>query len=299
MAQRESIGFMAFQQRFVNEEACYRYLFDMRWPEGFCCPRCGHKGYYFVSKRRLYQCKLCSYQASLTAGTVFHKSHTSLQKWFWGIFLVATDKRGYSALALMKTIDVSYPTAWLMLQKIRAAMSERDQMYQLSGLIQLDEAFFGGPGGKQGRGTDKLAAYVAVSTTDEGKPLYAKIEVTERVNKETALDFVTRTVSPGSTITTDGLNVYPQLKAKGYAHDRVLSSETEADEKLRWAHTLVSNAKSFMAGTYHGLDKKHLQAYLDEFCYRFNRRVWQSQIFGRLLSACVNGPIVTFAELTS
>ncbi len=99
-----------------------------------------------------------------------------------------------------------------------------------------------------------MAAYVAVSATAEGKPLYAKIEVTERVNKETALDFVTRTVSPGSTITTDGLNVYPQLKATSYVHDRVLSSEAEADEKLRWVHTLVSNAKAFIAGTYHGRD---------------------------------------------
>jgi transposase-like protein len=298
MAQREPISFMEFQKRFTSEEACYQYLFVMRWPEGFCCPRCGQKEYYLVSKRRLYQCKSCNYQASLTAGTVFHKTHTSLQKWFWAIFLVATDKRGYSALALMKTIDVSYPTAWLMLHKIRAAMSDRDQMYQLSGLIQLDEAFFGGPDGKQGRGTDKMAAYVAVSTTDEGKPRYAKIEATERVNKETALDFVTRTVSSGSTITTDGLNIYPQLNAKNYVHNRVLSSEAEADEKLRWVHTLVSNAKAFIAGTYHGLDKKHLQAYLDEFCYRFNRRAWQPQLFGRLLSACVNGPIVTYADLT-
>jgi transposase-like protein len=187
MAQQEPISFMEFQKRFSSEEACYRYLFDLRWTEGFCCPRCGHKGYYFVSKRCLYQCKSCNYQVSLTAGTVFHKTHTPMQKWFWAIFLVATDKRGYSALALMKTIEVSYPTAWLMLQKIRAAMSERDSMYQLSGLVQLDEAFFGGPDGKQGRGTDKMAACVAVSTSADGKPQHAKIEVTEYVNKETAL----------------------------------------------------------------------------------------------------------------
>jgi transposase-like protein len=298
MAQTESISFLDFQKRFSDEEACCQYLFNKRWTDGFCCPRCGHKEYYFVSKRRLYQCRACHYQASLTAGTVFHKTHTTLQKWFWAIFIEANDKRGYSALALMKTIDVSYPTAWLMLQKIRAAMSERDKMYQLSGLVQLDEAFFGGPDGKQGRGTGKMAAYVAVSTTEEGKPLYAKIEVTEQVNKETALDFVTRTVSPGSIITTDGLNVYPQLKTQGYLHNRVLSSEPRSEEKLRWVHTLVSNAKAFISGTYHGLDKKHLQAYLNEFCYRFNRRVWQPQLFSRLLSACVSGPIVTYAELT-
>jgi len=124
------------------------------------------------------------------------------------------------------------------------------------------------------------------------------MELTEHVNKATALDFVTRTVSPGSIVTTDGLNVYPQLKTHGYVHDRILSGEEKAEEKLRWVHTLISNAKAFIGGTHHGLDKKHLQAYLDEFCYRFNRRVWQPQLFGRLLSACVSGPIVTYAELT-
>jgi len=92
--------------------------------------------------------------------------------------------------------------------------------------------------------------------------------------------------------------VYPQLKSQGYTHERILSSEPEAEEKFRWVHTLISNAKSFIAGTFHGLDKKHLQAYLDEFCYRFNRRKWHSQLFNRLLHACVNGPIITYAEVT-
>ena len=298
MAQQEAISLMEFQRRFPDEDSCYQHLFKIRWPDGFVCPRCGHKEYYPVSKRSLYECKACQYQASLTAGTVFHKTHTPLQKWFWALFLVATDKRGYSALALKKAIDVSYPTAWLMLQKIRAAMSERDKKYQLSGLVQLDEAFFGGPNGNRGRGTDKASAFVAVATADDGKPLYAKIEVTEHVNKETALDFATRTVSKGSTITTDGLNVYPHLKEHGFVHERVLSSEAEIDEKLHWVHVLISNAKAFIAGTYHGLDRKHLQAYLDEFCYRFNRRIWQPQLFGRVLNACVSGPIVTYPELT-
>lgn len=81
-------------------------------------------------------------------------------------------------------------------------------------------------------------------------------------------------------------------------HDRVLASEAEADEKLRWVHILISNAKAFIAGTYHGLDKGHLQVYLNEFCYRFNRRAWQPQLFGRLLSACLYGPIITYADLT-
>ncbi len=117
MSQQVGTSLFDFQKHFSTEEACQEHLFSMRWKEGFCCPRCGHKKYYLISNRRLYQCQDCSYQASLTAGTVFHKTHTHLQKWFWAIFLVADDKRGYSALALANSINVSYPTAWLMLQK--------------------------------------------------------------------------------------------------------------------------------------------------------------------------------------
>lgn len=298
MSQQEGISLFDFQKHFSTEEACQEHLFNMRWKEGFCCPRCGHKKYYLISKRRLYQCQDCSYQASVIAGTVFHKTRTPLQKWFWAIFLVASDKRGYSALALANSINVSYPTAWLILQKIRAAMSDREQKYQLSGLIQLDDAFFGGPNGLQGRGTDKTPVYVAVSTTDEGKPLHVKMKAVEIINKDTALEFATQVISKGCTIATDGYTVYPQLKSQGYIHDRILSSEPEAEEKFRWVHILISNAKAFIAGTFHGLDKKHLQAYLDEFCYRFNRRKWHPQLFNRLLHACVNGPIVTYAEVT-
>ena len=135
-------------------------------------------------------------------------------------------------------------------------MSNRENRYQLSGLIQLDDAFFGGVDGLQGRGTDKTPVYVAVSTTNGGKPLYLKMKAVEIINKDTALEFATQVISKGCTITTDGYTVYPQLKSRGYTHERILSSEPEAEEKFRWVHTLISNAKAFIAGTFHGLDNK-------------------------------------------
>lgn len=127
--------------------------------------------------------------------------------------------------------------------------------------------FFGDPDGLQGRGTDKTPVHVAVSTTGDGKPLYVKMKAVEIINKDTALEFATQVISKGCIITTDGYTVYPQLKSLGYTHERVLASEPGAEEKFRWVHTLISNAKAFIAGTFHGLDKKHLQAYLNEFCY--------------------------------
>jgi len=187
---------------------------------------------------------------------------------------------------------------WLMIHKIRTAMSDRDQLYKLTGLVQLDDAFLGGPNGFQGRGTSKRPVYVAASTDNEGKPLYVKMKAVDRINKDTALKYANEAISKGCAVTTDGLTSYPHLKSHGYTHERVLSSSPEAEEKLHWVHALISNTKAFMVGTFHGIDKSHLQAYLDEFCYRFNRRKWRNQLFNRLLHACVVGPTVTYAELT-
>jgi transposase-like protein len=114
--------------------------------------------------------------------------------------------------------------------------------------------------------------YVAVSADENGKPLYAKMQVVEKVNKETTLEFAQKNIRQGCTITTDKLNVYPQLKESGYIHDPIVSVEDETNGRLKWVHTIISNAKSSITGTFHGLRKAHLQAYLDAFCYRFNRR---------------------------
>ena len=161
---RESIDVLEFQRRFATEDACRQYLFRQRWPDGFICPRCGCREYSEIRSRHLYQCKSCRYQASLTAGTVFHKTHMPLQKWFWAVFLVAHDKGGCSAVRLSQQLNTRLETAWLMLHKIRAAMGQRESQYQLGGLVKLDDAFFGnreregssGRDGKSQRGSGRF-----------------------------------------------------------------------------------------------------------------------------------------------
>jgi len=138
------INLLNFNELFRTEEDCRQYLFKMRWPGGFICPQCGHNEYSFHSTRLLYQCKACKYQASVTAGTIFHKTRTSLSKWFWAILLIARQKSGISAKGLQRLLKVSYPTAWLMCHKIRKAMTDRDAGYKLAGLIEMDESYFGG-----------------------------------------------------------------------------------------------------------------------------------------------------------
>ena len=126
MAKQESISFFEFIKKYNNEEVCQEHLFHLRWPNGYECPKCGNKTYYPIKGRKLYQCTACRYQASVTAGTVMDRSHIKLEKWFWAIYLVSTDKRGYSAMTLHKQLGIGYKAAWYMLQRIRTAMMERD-----------------------------------------------------------------------------------------------------------------------------------------------------------------------------
>jgi transposase-like protein len=293
------MNMLEFQAKYGTEEQCRQYLFETRWPEGFSCPRCNHGECFNVASRGLYQCKACRYQASVTAGTIFDKTRTPLVKWFLAIYLSADDKRGISALALKSKIGVAYFTAWTMLQKIRHAMGEREGNHYLSGIVEMDEAFFGAPsvGGKRGRGTDKTPVLVSVSLSPEEKPRMARMKVADAVDGAAVEDFLCDHVIKGSEIRTDGLNIYNGVSGIGYTHTRKIYDAKNQPEHLHWLHIIVSNVKSFIDGTYHGLDIKHLQRYLDEFCYRFNRRWAENGLFSRLLFACAIAPKITYAEV--
>ena len=301
----ESISFFEFQQKFNSEEACREKLYNMRWPQGFRCPRCGHDKYYDLPNRSLYQCKACKYQSSVTAGTVMHKTRTRLMKWFWAIFLASDDKRGISALQLSKKIDISHKVAWTMLHKIRQAMKQRDAYYQLAGLIQTDDSFFkSGPtegGDKKGRGTKKIPVIIQASTRGEVLE-FAKMRVVSAVSRDEIKHVVQTDIHPQQTIKTDGWLAYRIVGEMGHTHaPEVIYGDKGSNnhKSLKWVHILASNAKAFLLGTYHGVGCKHLQAYLDEFCYRFNRRKRPAQLFDRLLQACVSVKGITFAELTA
>ena len=286
MAQQNKIGLLEFQKQFSTNDACRAHLFKIRWPNGLVCPKCGGKEYYKISKRNVYECT-CRHQISLTAGTIMHRSHTPLFKWFWAIYLTAHDKRGISALRLQEELQVSYPTAWLMLHKIRRAMGERDSQYLLAGIVETDETYIGGSknGGKRGRGTEKAPVQVAVSLDKEGKPQFVKMRMLDGVGNKAIREFAERNIEEGATIKTDK---YPSnIKAfedQVYAHEPERYDMEKNPEHLKWLHRVVGNAKTFILGTYHGLEKKHLQAYLDEFSFRFNRRTFPGQIFNRLLN---------------
>ena len=284
MSKKKVLSFSQFIKRFPTEEACAKYLYQIKWPDGFVCPVCGCRHCYVLGRYGRYQCTNCRRQTSLTAHTVMHRSHVPLKKWFWAIYLVACDKRGISALTLMDKVEVCYETAWNMLRRIRAAMEMRDDRYVLDGIVEFDDSYFGAKiKGKAGRAAGNQGVFVAVSKNDKGYPVYLKMKLTKNIQKPAVTDFVSQSIAPGSIVQTDGFNAYRKPLAKDYIHEREVFDPD--GELLKWLHHMIGNAKTFINGTYHGTSTKRLQMYLSEFCYRFNRRHFGGAIFDRLLIA--------------
>ncbi len=301
MAQQKELNWLEFQKYFSSEDVCREHLFKIRWPNGFQCPVCSHSRAYKVSKRHLFECAECGYQVSVTAGTVMHKTRTSLIVWFWVIYLVSNDKRGTSASQLSQQFGISYPTAWLILHKIRKSMGDRDEKYMLSGIVKMDNTLIGAPteGGKRGRGTEKTKVVVSLSITKVGHPLFLKMYVVDDLKATTLSKVACSAIAPGTNVSTDLFRSYNQLSKDGYNHLPQEFNHKDNPDHLKWLHTIISNAKAFIAGTYHGLGPKHLQSYLNEFCYRFNRRKFKGQLFNRLLNACVSTNTITYNELVN
>lgn len=294
-----------FQRKFPTEQRCHTFLFKQRWPGGFICPRCQHKHYSFISTRKLYQCKNCAYQASVTAGTIFHKTRKPLKKWFWMIFLITRSKTGQSICHLQNILHIGcYKTAWTMSHKIHKAMEERDTNYKLGGVLEMDDAYFGERTvtGKRGRGAGKKSSVIiAVGTRiDRGKvkPSFLKMEVTNNMKKQSVQDFVERNISDGSHIKTDKFKSYQWLDNGVFEHEAIrIYNPKETLHHLPWVHIMIGNIKGIIKGVHHGVSGKHLQRFLAEFCYRFNRRFIKGNMFVHLIKACVNTKTITFAKL--
>lgn len=298
MNKHTTMSYFEFQELFPTEDACYDHLQKLRWPDGFQCPECGHGKAYFISKRKVFQCEQCRHQTSLTANTIFHKTHTPLRKWFWAVYLVGSDKRGCSATQLFKKIAVSYPTAWLMIHKIRKAMQDQDAPYKLNHIIEMDDAYFGSKSkGKRGRGASNKSKVVIAVENRGNCAGHAMMHVVDHIDFNNLNEFVSNNIEPHQTIKTDAYPSYNVL-SKDYDHQKEIVEAHDAIKKLPWVHILIGNAKSFIRGTYHGVSHKHLQQYLSEFCYRFNRRFNDYQLTDRILYACLNTQQFTLAELT-
>lgn len=289
-----------FQQQYGTETACEQALFQLKWPNGFECPRCKGTKFSVVRNRRLplYQCSICRHQTNVTTGTILECTKLPLTKWFLAFYFVATNRDGISELALAKYIDVTLKTSWGMLHKIRSAMGEREHIYKLSNSIEMDEAFFGGKqSGKRGRGSEnKTQVAVALQLDSNGCPQYLKLQVIPNAKGKTLLSFAEENILEGSTIHSDAFRSYHTLASR-YKVDMKKYDPQSDSEHLKWLYVMISNIKANITGAYHGLNGRYLQRYLDEFCYRFNRRHSAKSVFDHLLECSVWGTYHTVAEV--
>jgi len=276
---------LEFENQFPDEDACWEALREVRWPEGFVCPRCGHGASSFVSTRRLEQCCRCRYQCSVTAGTVFHRTKVPLRTWFWAIFFVARHKQGISALQLQKDLGLgSYETAWTMLHKLRSGLAPRPER-RLQGLVEADDTYVGGhepgrSGGRQAGTKTIVAAAVEQRRHTAGK---LRLSVLKGLQFQRDLGPFLLGVIDGSktTLRTDGYATYRSFEKVGIRHDRHIQGDpARAGKILPCCHIVFGNLKNWLRGTFHGVSGKHLQRYLQEFVYRFDRRWREEEMFG-------------------
>ena len=281
-----------FESRFSTDAACREYLVQLRWPEGFRCPRCRHAKAWPV-RAALFQCAACGRQTSVTAGTIFQDSRTPLTTWFRAMWWLTNQKTGVSALGLQRTLGLhSYKTAWTWLHKLRRAMV-RPGRDRLTGRIEVDEAYVGGVHHhRRGRQTE-TKALVAVAVQVEGRRLgRIRLRRIPDASAVSLMEFVQDAIAPRSLVHTDGWMGYGPLRRHGYRH-RVtfLQGHTKSPSQLMpHVHQVISLLKRWLLGTHHGaVTHEHLDYYLDEFTFRFNRRRSRSRglLFFRLAQQAV------------
>lgn len=297
---------LEFQRMFPDEGSCVTYLYQIRWPEGFVCPKCGdRRDPYLITDRALLECRK-GHQTSITANTIMHRSKQSVQTWFYAAFLVSTLTPGISAVQFQKQLGIkNYEPAFQMLHKLRSALVDPDRE-PLKGEVEIDELYVGGPEeGRPGRGHEtkalvvcavEIVRWIAKDPKHPNDPTAGvekvragrvRLTVIPDASAPTLIPWVQKNVAEGTIVYTDGWASYAGLTKLGYDHRKVLQSHQgkPTGEFLPMVHLIISNLKRWLTGTHKGaVLPKHMQAYLNEFTFRFNRRFWRGPAFTRILT---------------
>ena len=296
-----------FQAWFRTDADCLDYLDWVRWPGGFTCPSCGHAGGWRLGDGR-YECAGCHGRTSVTAGTIFDRTRTPLTVWFTACWLFATQKDGVSAQSLQRSLEIgSYPTAWAMLHRLRSVLV-RPGRDRLSGTVEVDETFIGGPEPGLSGGRAKGKKVLTGIAVEVGAPRWigrCRMAVLADASAESLNPFITGAIEPGSTVITDAWQGYSGLEGLGYTRERRSQRAARArgedpSELLPAVHRVASLAKRWLLGTHQGsVDEAHLPAYLNEFVFRFNRRRSRSRglVFYRVLELAAGHDPVRFRDL--
>lgn len=272
-----------FNLKYPNENACLEEIFNKKYSNLETCPnpKCGRGfKYYKVSERKCYACQYCSHQIHPLAGTIFHKSDTDLKLWFYAIFLFSSSKNGVSAKELERQLGVTYKTAWRMCNQIRKLFS--DTPSKLSGTVEMDEAYLGGKEDNKheskkigNKGTQGKTA--VLGAVERGGEVVAR--VVDDTTISSVVPFIRGKIAIGTTLNTDDYNSYSDVKYLGYNHKTVNHSSKEyvnGDNHTNTIEGFWSQLKRSIDGTYHMVSPRHLQAYVNEFAWRYNRRGFKS-----------------------
>lgn len=296
-----------FTAHFDSEEACRKHFKLERDKIGVECSNCGHRKHYWIKSRWSYECKACRSRTSLRSGTIMENSNLPFLVWYKAMFLLSATKKGFSAKEVQRQLGLKrYEPVWAMIHKLRKAMGNRDASYTLEGMIEMDEGYFTVSSseiekgkGKRGRGAagKKNVAVMAESTPledpDTGERSnqcrYFKAKVMDSHQAEEINQTIKGSIDEQSIVFSDKSTSYIDISDFVELHVTEKSSEKTTKETLRWVHIMISNAKRNLLGNYHKIKGKYLQAYLDEFVYKLNRRYFGERMFDRLVIAGITG----------
>jgi hypothetical protein len=299
------MNIFSFSKKFPDEQSCREYLKQKREQQGITCKRCGGTKHYWLAARELWKCADCGSWTNLRAGTIMMKSKLSVHTWFACIHLMTSTKKSMSALEMKRQLEMKrYEPVWYMMQKIRASMGKRDSRYKLRGDIEVDDSFFeivdpetpNDDEQKRGRGSNRQKkVLVMVESTPNPKQFnpHKKKRIMGFVKMVTMDNLTTvginyelqKSVASSSTIWSDAYPSFSQINQVVAKHIKEVTPSKEAHEKLPWVHAMISNAKRLFLGVHHSIGKEYLQNYLNEFCYKLNRRTFNDDMFDRMIIA--------------
>jgi len=291
--------------KFSNEEKAKKEFKAIRDKQGVVCKKCHGKEHYWKQDKEQYECKNCKFRTTLRSGTLLEASKLPYQYWMIAMALVTATKKSFSSLEIQRQLDHKrYEPIWLMMQKIRISMGRRDDHYKLDGFVELDEGFFESQ--RQEDDENKGQRQVSVLVAAESRPTtfkhknkskpekavrYIKMKVIDSVSKTDVNYEVQSHIEPTAQAVTDGKRCYADLKKTLVKHETVIcENKADVTKTLPWVHIAISNAKKMCLGVHHSIKRCYMQNYLNEFCYKFNRRFFGEKLLDRLLIAAVEAP---------
>ena len=291
--------------KFSTEQKAKKAFKAQRDKQGVICKKCSCTEHYWKRDKEQYECKNCRFRTTLRSGTLLESSKMPYQYWMIAMALATATKKSFSALEIQRQLDHKrYEPIWLMMQKIRISMGRRDDHYKLDGYVELDEGFFESQ--RQETDENEGQRQVKVLVAAESRPTefkhknkskpekavrFIKMKVVDNVSKADINYEVQVNIESTAQAVTDGKRCYADLKHTLAKHEVVICEDKkEVSKTFPWVHIAISNAKKMCLGVHHSIKRCYMQNYLNEFCYKFNRRYFGERLFDRLLIAAVEAP---------